>query len=385
MCTILLDTATTQKSVNFPENYTIETFDSTEVSTTLNISKDFTTITIESTDSFEVIVTTEEDLYSAFQNNNTEKSLDTTHFNDVKEGFTVPIESRTEYDLDAFTTIKQDYATVTEAKTTIFSVTENFTDDTVEKTNSISTYTTESMPEMYSPRTPQSSIFTTTVGSTFAAKSTIQSISSSEAQQSSTTIGDNTLATSSNSDTWSPTSIFESTFNITLTGSTLMTKDTTSIIASSTKKAIDADYDETMINNSTIFSLTDKAISSVSTSPIVTMMPSTVLSSLNVTHSTLEGSIFPSSPDSETSTLSKVLTIATTEDDVNFTTFTDFYKTTFGIDIDANQMTHVPTTATATTTAATITEHKLTRNCTIDQCVNTSLCLFNATLVSHVN
>lgn len=119
---------------------------------------------------------------------------------------------------------------------------------------------------------------------------------------------------------------------------------TTRLDTSSEGRAIDADYDETINNNSL-----------TATSKIVTMLPTTLSSSSTVD---------PLATDKYSLSIETTSSYPSQED---FITVTEFHKTTFGTEFDKSEVTVVPTTQF--------------HACTKDQCANVSLCLHNSTQV----
>lgn len=378
-CTVLVDSTSTTTEVPtlVPEGHVTEKTIPPEVTTATEVvTKEGTTVGM--TEFFETTITstsTTEEVEKTTVQETTDRTVDTTMFTEVKDTFTVPVESRTEEDSDAFTTSKQDFTTMTTEKTTYIPTVQDLTSTTFEETT-FTAYTTEKMDEVFPIQTPESRIQTTTSTTT----TTTTTVLGNDSTTQGFTIPDLiTTAQSSTESTTTVRSTEESTLVTVVPPETTTTNTTTDkfegttsppTIAGSTWTAkpiatsdrpADTDYDETIaIGNSTAFSVT--------TSKVVTMLPSTIYPTTSgVTRPTEPGGIYEYSSQPVTT---EAQTIGTTTAEADFTTLTDFHRTTFGTDID-EQLTSVPVT----------TEYQVVHGCTKDQCANTTLCLYNATQV----
>ncbi|XP_003424137.1 protein eyes shut isoform X1 [Nasonia vitripennis] len=362
-CTVLLDitSTTTEMPTLVPEDQLTEkTIVPTEVTTATEVvTKEGTTV-VGMTELFETTITstTEEAEKTTVQE--TTDGADTTMFTETtKETFTLPVESRTEKDLDAFTTSKQDVTTTTTEKTT---------STTIEETTFTVYTTTEKMVEVFPIQTPESRIqttssTTTTTKSVLGNDTTTQGFTISDliptaqsTTESTTTVRsteESTLVTTGPPET-TTTSAFTTDKLEGTTSSPNITEFTwTSKPIATSDRPADTDYDETIaISNSTAFSVT--------TSKVVTMLPSTIYPEPGA--STDENTSQPVTT-AETQTIG-----TTTAAEADFTTLTEFHRSTFGTDID-KQLTSIPVT----------TEYQVVHGCTKDQCANTTLCLYNAT------
>lgn len=116
-------------------------------------------------------------------------------------------------------------------------------------------------------------------------------------------------------------------------------------------RAIDADYDETIVNNS---------LTATSPQRVVTMLPTTISSGSG------------GGGGSDLLTTDSLLPVETTSNpsgQEDFITVTEFHKTTFGTEFDKSEVT------------AVVPPTSQFHACTKDQCANLSLCLHNSTQV----
>ncbi|XP_011493822.1 PREDICTED: protein eyes shut [Ceratosolen solmsi marchali] len=369
------DVYTTEKAVPFDINtmsYTIQD-DDTVVTSTENCLRNSCVTTINGEEPELVTI-----------QNSTDKTIDTTQFTNVKEVLTIQIESRTEYDQMTFTTLGQNYTTMPEETPLLTSVSQDLSSKAINVTT-FKTYA-KSMDEIYPVQTSENNIFQTTIETPFGNESltqaftldeldestTMRSINSNDINQSSTTVGATAKAPVTDVSTEIP--VYLDTVKTTLTPAIELTwpeTTTESLVASSVERSTDADYNEAITLNSTSFSVTENITPDITTAPMVIMVPSTIIPEQTASNAVTQldfnmpdnTEMFSRSP----TTMESKATSTTSDDD--FTTVTEFFKTTYGTEMIKSEMPNVVST----------TEYEIVYSCTKDQCANTSLCLHNGT------
>jgi hypothetical protein len=312
----------------------------------------------------------------------TEKTIGSTQFTDVKEVFTIPVESRTEYDESASPTTAQDYLTTQDDNTPYTSVSQDVSTRTMDETT-FKAYT-DSMKDFYPIQTPENKMLPATTETPYDNESvtqaftvlneltTIQPIDSKDVHQVATTIRATDKVPATDVTTEMPT--YPNTMKTTLTPAIELNwpeTATKSIVTSSVERPTDADYDETTTRNSTSFDVTETITFNATNVTMVTMTPSTIVPEQTDARVVTPADVTTSyTTEAFFTTLESKTTSAANNDD--FTTVTDFHRTTFGTEIFKSEGMNIVTT----------TESNVIHNCTKDQCANTSLCLNNGTQVS---